>query len=308
MPFGLRFCRNCGFRLGEGPAEYTETARFDSRTATDNGAASQPYATSYGVTGGPMVAGESGKMAKRARKMSGMAWMFIGLLVFFLSAAIFTAVVTPIRRSIAPEITVPAPPRSSFGVRNLENVDEGGVTFADVEPPGGPADRAGLIGGDIVTSFDGKVVENEDEITDLLRKTPVGKTVDVVYVRDGEARTTKLTTASSEEVERLAREFRNRPEGHGRFGFNDGDTERVPIAGTKMFGVRLDDVEQNLPADMAGIKEGDIIIEFDKVPIRTRRELTSRVRRALPYTTVTVVVMRGTERLEIPVKMGGSRR
>jgi len=56
--------------------------------------------------------------------------------------------------------------------------------------------------------------------------------------------------------------------------------------------------------DAAGIKEGDIVIEFDNVPIRTRGELLSRVKRAIPYSTIKVVVMRGKERLEIPVKMG----
>ena len=30
MPRELRFCRNCGFRLGEGSAEYTETVRFQN--------------------------------------------------------------------------------------------------------------------------------------------------------------------------------------------------------------------------------------------------------------------------------------
>jgi S1-C subfamily serine protease len=58
------------------------------------------------------------------------------------------------------------------------------------------------------------------------------------------------------------------------------------------------------PADLAGIKEGDIIIQFDGTPIRTPEELSSRVIRAIPYSTIKVVVMRGTENLEIPVKMG----
>jgi S1-C subfamily serine protease len=55
---------------------------------------------------------------------------------------------------------------------------------------------------------------------------------------------------------------------------------------------------------MAGIKQGDIVIKFGDVPIRTESEFLSRVRRALPYSTVTVTVMRNGERLEIPVKMG----
>ena len=63
-------------------------------------------------------------------------------------------------------------------------------------------------------------------------------------------------------------------------------------------------VSASMPADMAGIKEGDIVIEFDGVPIRTTEELLSRIRRAVPYSTVKVVVLRGEERIEIPVKMG----
>jgi hypothetical protein len=303
MPRELRFCRNCGFRLGEGSAEYTETVRFQNAppgTLPGNSSpvSSMPYAA------GSMAAYQSRQMRKRHRRMSGMSWMFIGLLIFFIAAAGFTAIIRPIRRNINIEFGgQPAPLRSYAGVNSFDTTD-GGVTFDNVEPPNSPADKAGLVGGDVITSFDGMVVHTDDEVMDILGRTPVGKTVDVVFIRDGEAKTTKLTTISKEELDRLASDYRNRPEGRGRFGFDNDDTERVPIPGTKMFGVRLDDVSPSLPADMAGIKNGDIVIEFAGVPIRTPEELTSRVRRAIPYETITVVVMRGSERLEIPVKMG----
>ena len=71
-----------------------------------------------------------------------------------------------------------------------------------------------------------------------------------------------------------------------------------------MYGVRLDEVEPNRPADIAGIKNGDIVIEFDKIPIRTEQEFLARVRRALPRSTVTVVVIRDGQRIEIPVRIG----
>ena len=141
-------------------------------------------------------------------------------------------------------------------------------------------------------------------MTELLANSPIGKTLDIVYLRDGETKNTKLTTISREELERLNTAFRNRPEGRGQFGYEDGDAERVAIPGTKMFGVRLGEVLPNRPADMAGVKSGDIVIEFDGVPIRTSDEFLSRVRRALPYSTINLVVMRGEERVEIPVKMG----
>ena len=295
MPAGLRFCRNCGYRLGEGPAEYTETVRFPG----GSGATQQPYAPNYAA---PLAASPTSAFGKTRKRMSGMSWMFIGLLIFFLAAAAFTAIVTPIRRNVT-SISVPEKPRAFVGVSDFET-GEGGVTFDNVEPPGSPADKAGLVGGDIITSFDGHVVKTEDEMTDLMSNTEIGKPVDVIYLRDGEEKTTKLTPITRADFERLEREFANRAGGKGRFGFDDDDTERVPIPGTKMFGVRLDDISPNLPADMAGIKEGDIVLEFDGVPIRTPEELSARVTRAVPYNTVKVVIMRGTEMLEIPVKMG----
>ena len=270
MPSQLRFCRNCGYRLGEGSAEYTETVRFQN-----GGPAGFPgkMPGSYGVPGGALSPTASHPPAKRRKRMSGMAWMFLGLLIFFIAAAGFTAIVSPIRRSVRIETLAPSPPRSYAGVNSFDAA-EGGVTFDTIEAPGSPADKAGLVGGDIITMFDGQRVETEDEIMDLLGRTEVGKTVDVVFLRDGEEKTTKLTTISKAELDRLGREFRNRPEGRGRFGFDDGDTERVQIPGTKIFGVRLDDVSPSLPADMAGIKNGDIVIEFDGIPIRTTDELS----------------------------------
>jgi S1-C subfamily serine protease len=151
---------------------------------------------------------------------------------------------------------------------------------------------------------DGQPVHSDDEMMEILRRTPIGKTVDIVYLRDGETKNTKLTTISRAELDHLNREFRDRPEGWGRFGYDNDNSERVEIPGTKIFGVRLDSIESSRPADMAGIKEGDIVIEFDKIPIRTPEELVSRVRRAIPYATIDVVVMRGAERITIPVKLG----
>jgi hypothetical protein len=301
MPRELRFCRNCGYRLGEGTAEYTETVRFPNAPGTIPGSGPGGF---NAHAGGPMAPFAGGPVKKRKRRMSGMTWMFLGLLIFFVIAAGLTAVIRPVRNNIV-GISQPAPPRSYFGVESFDTADNNaGVTFDRVEPPGGPADLAGLVGGDIITNFDGQPVAEEDQIEDLLQSTPVGKTVDIVFLRDGETKTTKLTTISRQEYDRLSQGFRRRPEGRGRFGYEEDDSERVPIAGTNLFGVRLDDISSSMPADMAGIKEGDVVIEFDSVPIRTPEELHMRVQRAIPYSTVKVVVMRGAEKLEIPVKMG----
>jgi S1-C subfamily serine protease len=190
-------------------------------------------------------------------------------------------------------------------VNAFENVDNGeGVTFEYVEAPDVPADKAGLVGGDIITMFDGQAIHEEDQMMELLGKTPIGKTVDVTYIRDGETKTTKLTTVSKEEFDRLINAFRRRPEGSAQFGYEPGDAERVEIPGTKIFGVQLNTILSSRPADLAGIKEGDNVVKFGDIPIRTPREFRTRVARALPYSTFTLEIIRNGEKLQIPVKMG----
>jgi S1-C subfamily serine protease len=68
--------------------------------------------------------------------------------------------------------------------------------------------------------------------------------------------------------------------------------------------VKLNTILRSRPADLAGVKEGDIVTEFDGIPIRTPREFRMRVLRAIPYSTVKLVVFREGEKVEIPVKMG----
>lgn len=303
MPRELRFCRNCGFRLGEGTAEYNETVRFQNAPAGsvpgNSSAGFPPYSAPAGLATYP-----AGAMKKRKRKLSGMAWMFIILLLFFVGAATFSALIKPRGAGGLPTITRPAGPRAYIGVNRFEAADEGGVTFESVDTPGGPADLAGLVGGDIIKSFDGHPIEDDDQMRDLIAATPIGKEVEITYVRDGETKTVKLAPISPDEFQRLQKEAEIAARGRGFFGYDNSDAERVPVEGTKIFGVRLDDVYPSRPADIAGVKEGDVVIEFAGVPIRTPEELSARIRRTKAYETVKVVVMRNGEKLEIPVKLG----
>lgn len=280
MPSDLRFCRNCGFRLADARGAYTGASELTSMSG--------------------------GLPARKRRRMSGLSWLFVGLLVFFIGAAAFTALVAPVRQSVSDISRAPVV-KSYIGIDKVEKTDQG-VMLNSVSVPGGPADKAGLIGGDLLLSFDGQKVEDDDQFEDLMAKTPIGKTVDIEYLRDGEKKTAKLATISVEEFRRLSKEFEKRSEGRGHFGYEERDSERVAIPGTNIYGVRLDTVLRSRPADIAGVKEGDIVVEFDGVPIRTEGEFVMRVRRALPYSTVKVVVMRGEgdvkEKVEIPVKMG----
>ena len=296
MPKEMRFCRSCGNRLGEGPAEYTETVRLPNAQTGPGASATTPF---YAA---PMAQrGNSAVYYPRKRRLRGMTWVWIAIVAFFASGGLLSGVMKNVR-NIPRTAATATVSRSWAGVDQFRGAD-GGVSFDYVKPPGGPADVAGLVGGDIITSIDGRVVRSQDEIMALLRATPIGKTVEVLYLRDGEPKKTQLTTISEDQLDELSSAYSSRS-GRGKFGYNNNRTSRVPIPGTKMYGVQLESLDDGEPAQRAGLKEGDVVIEFGGVPIRTEEEFLSRVRRAEPYSTVKLVVMRGDQRVEIPVNLG----
>lgn len=320
MPRELRFCRACGHRLGEGVEEYTETVRLGRAPDTSRDGKSNPWTdwamppfasrvdpqefkamandihekTVKSVTAG-LGKWKVARACKRVPRW--MVWVIVPIML----ASMTGGFISNSRRR--DRSTASASSQLSYMGADFRTVD-GGAFITDVSPPGSPSDVAGLIGGDVITSFDDKPVKSESDLTNLLNATPVGKTVNVTYVRDGETKSVQFTTISKKEYERLGEAFADRPEGEGFLGVDD-DFRRVQVPGTHIYGVRLDDVYKNRPAYIAGLREGDIIIEFGGVPIRTTEEFNWRIDRALPDSVVKVVVVRGTERLEIPVKMGG---
>jgi S1-C subfamily serine protease len=78
----------------------------------------------------------------------------------------------------------------------VERGDAGGVVVAGVVP-GGPAERAGLEAGDVITSIDGRAVTTPSSLTSYLLTRKPGQTVTIAYMDPvGVAQTVSLKLAS----------------------------------------------------------------------------------------------------------------
>jgi putative serine protease PepD len=62
--------------------------------------------------------------------------------------------------------------------------------------PGGPAQKAGLKAGDIITSFDGKTITGSDELIVAIRAKSPGQQVRIDYLRGNRRGTTELTVGA----------------------------------------------------------------------------------------------------------------
>jgi len=79
----------------------------------------------------------------------------------------------------------------------------------------------------------------------------------------------------------------------------------IPDMGaTEVAGVRLTGVRADSPADKAGMKAGDIIVQFDGKPVKDLYAYTDALYAHQPGDAVDVVVLRGTERLTLKVTLG----
>ena len=79
----------------------------------------------------------------------------------------------------------------------------------------------------------------------------------------------------------------------------------IPDMGaTDVVGLRLSSVRGGSPADVAGMKAGDVIVEFAGTPVKDLYTYSDALYAHQPGDTVTVVVLRGAERLSLKVTLG----
>jgi len=76
------------------------------------------------------------------------------------------------------------------------------------------------------------------------------------------------------------------------------------MAGGDAPGLRLTGVRAGSPADIAGLKAGDVIVEFGGKSVKDLFEYSNALYSHKPGDDVSVVVLRGTQRLTLQVKLG----
>ncbi len=155
------------------------------------------------------------------------------------------------------------------------NINEG--VFVQSVAPGGPAEKAGLKEGDIITGINGKNVRDGGELVNIVSATPVGNTVNLSVLRNGKHDNMKVTIGN------LAQVFPDRfgggnesesvkPEGTSvSFGISivNLTPSWLETNGLKEPGVRVSEVEPSSFADDVGLRPGDIITEINHTTIRS---------------------------------------
>ncbi|HEV8643519.1 MAG TPA: DegQ family serine endoprotease [Methylomirabilota bacterium] len=147
----------------------------------------------------------------------------------------------------------------SFGVRERE-----GVLVADVMK-GGPAEAAGLRPGDVIVEFGGARVK---EVPDLQRQAAgamPGQTVALTVVRDQGRASVKVTVGEMPTDEPVAAAEGDESWGLAVEPLASDPARRLDLPFAR--GVVVTDVVPGSPADKAGLRRGDVILDVKGRPV-----------------------------------------
>jgi serine protease Do len=173
-----------------------------------------------------------------------------------------------------------------------------GVLVETVQP-GTPAEEAGLKTGDVITTFDGKSVADEDQFRKLVAATEPGKKVKLDVLRSGKEQVLTVQLAERPSLANNGEPQRDEGTEEAWMGLS---VRTANPALAEQYGVQFDqgvivtEVEPGSPADDKGIQTGDLITKIDgrKVSdLNSYRQIVKILKKT--ERAVSVLVVRGEE-------------
>ncbi|MGB7264783.1 MAG: Do family serine endopeptidase [Terracidiphilus sp.] len=171
--------------------------------------------------------------------------------------------------------------RGSIGIQFREGLSsavnrvygfKNGVLVQEVQP-GGPADKAGLKQGDIITTIDGRNIKDGDDLVNEIASRRPGSTIRLGFLRDGKQQDATVTIGDRDKV--FADLNNPQPENNPENAAGAGEAklglvvhEITPAMAAKLHtpGVLIDSVRTGSFADLQGLEPGLVITRVNRQP------------------------------------------
>jgi len=138
--------------------------------------------------------------------------------------------------------------------------------------PGGPAGKAGMRPGDVITEVDATQVKGAGDVVDYVSNQSIGTKVVLHYVREGRPAQTQVALGELPDEDRQVAEG----EAPGKIGL--GLQTLTPDVASSLGldkatrGAVITDVVPGSPAAESGLRPGDVIVEVDRKPVSSSEE------------------------------------
>jgi serine protease Do len=178
--------------------------------------------------------------------------------------------------------------RGSIGIQFREGLSnavnrvygfKNGVLVQEVQP-GGPADKAGLKPGDIITTIDGRMVKDGDDLVNEIASRKPGSTVRLGFLRDGKQSDATVTIGDRDKVfaDLGNPQAVQNPESSGesagetKLGVVVRDISPSVAGKIHTSGVEIESVRTGSFGDLQGLSPGLIITHVNKQSTATREQ------------------------------------
>jgi serine protease Do len=151
---------------------------------------------------------------------------------------------------------------------------------------GGPADKAGIKVGDVITTIDGRSIKDGDDLVNEIASRRPGSTIRLGYLRDGKQGDASVTIGDRDKVfaDLGLQQAENSPEergnpGEAKLGIVVRDYTPPPNSKLHVQGVVVQSVRTGSFADLQGLEPGLLIVRINKQPTATKDQFDAVVTR-----------------------------
>jgi len=182
--------------------------------------------------------------------------------------------------------------RGSIGIEFKEGLSgavnrvygfKNGVLVQKVRPSG-PAEKAGIKVGDIITAIDGRSIKDGDDLVNEIASRRPGSTIRLGYLRDGKQSDTTVTIGDRDKVfaDLGAQQSETNSDekgdaGEAKLGIVVRDASASTTAKLHTPGVVVQSVRSGSFADLQGIEPGLVIVRINKQPTGTKDQFDAVV-------------------------------
>ncbi len=168
--------------------------------------------------------------------------------------------------------------------------------------PDSPAASAGFKSGDIILRYGGEPVEDSSQLPRMIGVTPVGKTVAMSILRNGEPLEIKATIARLEAAEDRVSTMDEHSDPRLGVTVADLSNEQRRGLGAEDQGVLVTSLDEG-PAANAGLYPDDIVLQVDHQPVKSASQFVEMARELPRGKVAPLLVKRENESLYLAVRV-----
>ncbi|MEO8935815.1 MAG: Do family serine endopeptidase, partial [Burkholderiaceae bacterium] len=176
-----------------------------------------------------------------------------------------------------------------------------GALVSDVDADG-PAAKAGLKSGDVITKLDGREIDRSADLPARVATLKPGSTTHLEVYRNGKPVDIAVSLGELKDATTVAKADTDSGEGRLGVAVRPLRPEEAKQLGAIANGNGLVVEESSGAAAEAGIQAGDVILSFNGQPVQSADQLKSLIAKA--GGNAAVLVQRGRNRIFVPVELG----